>query len=257
MATAVSAPQQPPMAYNPRRDSGRHSLLDSAHTFKSLSADTTTSNATSPFSPAALTFAGSPSMSSHPNSPSLASHRALGIAMSEKSSFSSTSSVPSSPATSPYSPAVQSALKDSCRSSTSSHHSGLHPPHSQGTKLPRDLEKQQSPARSSRHSASDRTRSGHRHHSSYGAPEATEEENMAIEDKAARILVGHNTILYMLYPLTQHDSFTYLASIASSPSSSSCIPSLLSSPPFFYNPSVSARRASRSDSKSLVSWHQL
>jgi hypothetical protein len=188
MATTV--PQPPPMAFHPRRESGGLTPLKSGHTDKLHSPDSTCSNGPSPFSPTTSTFAGSPATSAYPKSPSLDSHRALGIAVSEKSSFSSTSSGPSSPASLSYSPAVQSALRDSCRSSTSSHRSAMASPQSLTAKIQRDVEKQQIPAMSSRQAASERTRSGHHHASSYSLPDVDDDGDLKIEDKAMRILVS-------------------------------------------------------------------
>lgn len=182
MATVV--PQPPPMAYNPQPGTDRFSPLAAALNTKLQQPRSSATHGASPFSPVSSTHPNSP------KSPSLDSHRALDGAISGKSSFSSTSSGPASPASMTYSPAVQSALRDSCRSSTSSHLSAMASPHPLNSKGQRDLEKQQIPARSNRQIPSDRTTTAHYHASSYGMPDADDdEEDLKAEDKAVSILV--------------------------------------------------------------------
>jgi hypothetical protein len=196
------------MTYSPQSGSERLDPLISGHTRSSHSPDSLHSNGPSPFSPVTSTHAGSPAMAPYPKSPSLDSNRALGIAISEKSSFSSTSSVASSPASLSYSPAVQSALRDSYRSSSSSHRSALASPQPLNKKAHSDSEKQL-PVRNSRQSASERTRSGHHHASSYGFPDDGEED-LKVENKALRILVSRLHVKPLRYS-TDHPLQLYLS----------------------------------------------
>ena len=241
MAAAVPQPQAPPMAHLSRDGSDRASAIASAILLKQQNA---ASNGPSPFS-----TTSSPRTDS-PTSPSLDSHRALGMTVSEKSSFSSTSSAPASPASLSYSPAVQSALRDSCRSSISSHNSSQAFPQSSHHKSQKDIEKQQSPKRSNNEIPSDRSTTAHYHASSYGAPEPEyEQEDTNAENKAISILVRMTEHLKCHSLLTIPTSSLSRVQIAWCPWSYSFTPSSHSSQQSSYSHSDCAQAAHPSDNR--------
>ncbi|KIW01066.1 uncharacterized protein PV09_07358 [Verruconis gallopava] len=193
-------PQLPPTAYFPQScnqsNSDKSSIFSSRDTSKSRSPDNTLSHEYTPFFPAPSSKVGSLTTISHSKSLSLDSCPAVGISASEKT-FSSLSSGASSPASLTYSPAVQSALRDSCHSSISSHYSAMASPYPLGNNPQTDPEKRQAPTRNSRLAASDETGTGRRCASSslYGLPEREDDEaTFNLENKALSIL------LYLSFP---------------------------------------------------------